>query len=297
MLFRDAAWPQPPYEAAHSLLYEGDCKHILPLLPAESVDAIIADPLYPEVNRKYGRMTSGEWLYLMKVVVAESRRILKPTGSAVFILQPNSVSPGTMRTWLWDFQAWVSHEWNVVQDLYWWNTAAVPTVHSRREFGLLRPSVKTCVWLGPPDCYRNQDEVLWEESQRNIAERASQRLRPEGPRPHLFGHTCNQTRHTAVAEERGGVTPFNLLPIPNTNSKSSGGADGHPAATPLALCSWLVRYLTPPGGLVLDPFAGSGTVGQAAIQHGCQFVGIEKEPAFVKTAAERLNLKLAATAA
>jgi site-specific DNA-methyltransferase (adenine-specific) len=44
----------------------------------------------------------------------------------------------------------------------------------------------------------------------------------------------------------------------------------------------------PPGGAVLDPFAGSGTVGMAALRRGCTFVGIEKESAYVEIARKRL---------
>ena len=78
-------------------------------------------------------------------VVEQSRRVLKPSGSAVFILQPNSERVGRMRPWLWEFLAWTARRWNQVQDAWWWNTAALPL---GGEIGLMRPSLKTCVWLG-----------------------------------------------------------------------------------------------------------------------------------------------------
>ncbi len=49
----------------------------------------------------------------------------------------------------------------------------------------------------------------------------------------------------------------------------------HPTVKPIELMRWLVRLVTPPGGLVLDPFAGSGTTGIAATREGFRFVGIE----------------------
>jgi DNA modification methylase len=52
---------------------------------------------------------------------------------------------------------------------------------------------------------------------------------------------------------------------------------------------WLVRLVTPPGGMVLDPFAGSGTTGIAAVLEGRQFVGIEREGAYVDIACARLT--------
>ena len=65
-----------------------------------------------------------------------------------------------MRLWLWEFVAWAGREWNLVQDCYWWAVDAMPLGGIKRHQGLMRPSVKMCVWLGPPDCYRNQDDVL-----------------------------------------------------------------------------------------------------------------------------------------
>jgi len=47
---------------------------------------------------------------------------------------------------------------------------------------------------------------------------------------------------------------------------------------PVSLMRWLCRLITPPGGLVLDPFAGSGTTGIAAVAEGFDFVGIEMDP-------------------
>lgn len=66
----------------------------------------------------------------MMGVCKEVRRILKPTGSAVFILQPNSRKIGSMRGWLFEFQAWICREWNMVQDAWWWNYRAPPEAHA-----------------------------------------------------------------------------------------------------------------------------------------------------------------------
>lgn len=57
---------------------------------------------------------------------------------------------------------------------------------------------------------------------------------------------------------------------------------------PLALMRWLVRLVTPPGGLVLDPFAGSGTTLIAAHQEGFRALGIEREAEYVKIARARI---------
>lgn len=54
----------------------------------------------------------------------------------------------------------------------------------------------------------------------------------------------------------------------------------HPTVKPVALIQWLCRLVTPPGGTVLDPFAGTGTTGEAAIREGFRAVLIEREPAY-----------------
>lgn len=58
---------------------------------------------------------------------------------------------------------------------------------------------------------------------------------------------------------------------------------------PIALMRWLVRLVTPPGGLVLDPFAGSGSTGCAAVAEGFRFVGVEKDPESVDVARRRIE--------
>lgn len=63
----------------------------------------------------------------------------------------------------------------------------------------------------------------------------------------------------------------------------------HPTVKPVALMTYLCRLITPPGGTVLDPFAGSGSTGVAAIREGFAFLGIEKEAEYAEIAKARIN--------
>lgn len=63
----------------------------------------------------------------------------------------------------------------------------------------------------------------------------------------------------------------------------------HPAVKPLELMRWLVRLACPPGGLVLDPFMGSGTTGAAAVLEGRRFCGIEMESPYIEIATARIE--------
>ena len=62
----------------------------------------------------------------------------------------------------------------------------------------------------------------------------------------------------------------------------------HPTVKPTDLMRYLVRLVTPPGGLVLDPFMGSGSTGKAALLEGMRFVGIEREAAYLEIARARI---------
>jgi DNA modification methylase len=64
----------------------------------------------------------------------------------------------------------------------------------------------------------------------------------------------------------------------------------HPTVKPLDLMQYLVRLVTPPGGLVLDPFAGTGTTGEAAFREGMRAVLIEREPEYQADIARRMEL-------
>lgn len=70
----------------------------------------------------------------------------------------------------------------------------------------------------------------------------------------------------------GGNNPRNRGAAKSTNS--------HPTVKPVALMRWLIRMVTPPGGVVLDPFAGSGTTGVAAVHEGVDCILIEREPEY-----------------
>jgi site-specific DNA-methyltransferase (adenine-specific) len=63
----------------------------------------------------------------------------------------------------------------------------------------------------------------------------------------------------------------------------------HPTVKPTDLMRYLCRLVTPPDGLVLDPFMGSGSTGKAAVLEGFRFIGIEREAEYVAIAQARIN--------
>lgn len=65
--------------------------------------------------------------------------------------------------------------------------------------------------------------------------------------------------------------------------------NNHPTVKPTELMRWLCRLVTPRGGLVLDPFAGSGSTGRGAIAEGMRFTGIELDPEYAAIAEARIR--------
>ena len=94
------------------------------------------------------------------------------------------------------------------------------------------------------------------------------------------------------ANETGGPSRFFYV-AKASRAERNAGLDGdrstHPTVKPISLMRWLVRLVTPPGGTVLDPFAGSGSTGCAAVLEGFAFVGIEREPEYADIAEARIG--------
>jgi site-specific DNA-methyltransferase (adenine-specific) len=79
----------------------------------------------------------------------------------------------------------------------------------------------------------------------------------------------------------GGDNPRNRSNTPRKNS--------HPTVKPTELMRYLCRLVTPPNGIVLDPFNGSGSTGKAAISEGFEYIGIELDPEYIKISEARIN--------
>jgi site-specific DNA-methyltransferase (adenine-specific) len=74
-----------------------------------------------------------------------------------------------------------------------------------------------------------------------------------------------------------------------TVERPRDGEVAHPTVKPLDLMRWLVRLVTPPGGLVLEPFAGSGTTAEACVIEGFRCIAIEREPTYLPLIVARLS--------
>lgn len=92
--------------------------------------------------------------------------------------------------------------------------------------------------------------------------------------------TAKQRDDSRKAGNPGGDNPRNRGLQPRGNF--------HPTVKPIELMRWLVRLVTPPNGIVLDPFTGSGTTGMACRYELREFIGIEREAEYVQIAEARI---------
>lgn len=95
----------------------------------------------------------------------------------------------------------------------------------------------------------------------------------------------------AVNDDALNVSPsgFNRAFYTAKASAEERQGSSHPTVKPLDLMRWLVRMITPPAGIVLDPFAGSGTTGLACRQEGVRAILIERESEYLPDIANRLR--------
>jgi site-specific DNA-methyltransferase (adenine-specific) len=94
----------------------------------------------------------------------------------------------------------------------------------------------------------------------------------------------------AVYGDSGSAARFFYCAKASKSDRNEGldDSNGHPTVKPTDLMRYLCRLVTPPGGVVLDPYMGSGSTGKAAYLEGFQFIGIEQDPAFVAIARARI---------
>jgi DNA modification methylase len=82
---------------------------------------------------------------------------------------------------------------------------------------------------------------------------------------------------------------FNYVAKADASERVRVNGTAHPTVKPLALMRWLVRLVTPPGGTVLEPFAGSGTTVEACILEGFSCIAIEREAEYLPLIQQRIN--------
>jgi site-specific DNA-methyltransferase (adenine-specific) len=123
------------------------------------------------------------------------------------------------------------------------------------------------------------------------------------PFPTRERHSHNSTTFSATSgtinnsytgggfNDSGGASRFFYTAKASRHDRNAGGlADNtHPTVKPTELMRWLIRLVTPPGGIILDPFGGSGSTGLAARAENTRCILIEREPEYLQIIRDRLS--------
>lgn len=103
----------------------------------------------------------------------------------------------------------------------------------------------------------------------------------------MFGGSAQNTEDKPEYRDAGSAARF--FYCAKASKRDRGEGNTHPTVKPTDLMAYLCRLVTPPGGVVLDPFMGSGSTGKAAMREGFRFIGIERESSYLQIAQARIE--------
>ena len=258
------------YKTYCGAAYLGDAHEYLCEIPDNSVDLIMTSPPFALRRKKeYGNVSADEYIEWFMPFATEFYRVLKPEGSFVVDIG-GSWNPGEPTRSLYHYELLVALcrrlYFHLAQEFFWYNPARLPTpaewVTVRRI--RVKDAVNTVWWLSKtPHPKANNRKILREysDSMRELLVRGYKaKLRPSG-------HDISDK----FQRDNGGAIPPNLIELSNTESNSyyltacrQADIKPHPARFPAALPEFFIKFLTDPGDLVVDPFGGSNTTGEAA---------------------------------
>lgn len=266
----------PPYH-----ILQGDSRQILQNWQ-EPVDLIITSPPYANARSQHYESPHpdgyADWLASFHTVFWE---VLKPEGSLVINLKDKIVK-GVRHRYVWQsIEKLTALGWHCIDDYLWVKKTAMPGYWPSR----FRDAWEYCFHLAK--CKRPYiDQAAVRIPIAAATQKRSQRLAPHELQPLRSATGSGFKRHPAYWQNRQMVSPSNVLHLsPETQNQ------GHPAAFPVALPRFFIQLLSPVGGLVLDPFAGSGSTGVAALESGRRIVLIEQLELYCAVAEQRLREK------
>ena len=114
-------------------------------------------------------------------------------------------------------------------------------------------------------------------------------VRTERPNRSPFVSGNENLVSTNQRSESGSAARFFYCAKANKKDRNEGATNNHPTVKPTDLMRYLVRLVTPPNGVVLDPFTGSGSTGKAAVLEGFNFIGVEQSAEYFEIAQARIE--------
>ena len=286
----------PLYETPQGQLFVADSLDALPALIQQGIRAklIITSPPFALVRKKeYGNEDSDSYVAWFEKFIPYFKQILEPDGSLVIDIGGAWIK-GMPAKSVYHFKLLLKlcdNGYYLAQDFYHYNPARLPTPAEWVTVRRLRvkDAINNVWWLTlDPFVKVNNRNVLlpYSDSMKSLLKNGYKpALRPSG-------HDIS----TKFQVDNGGSIPPNLLTFANTESNSqylrrckAEGFKPHPARFPQGLPEFFIKFLTKPGDLVLDPFAGSNVTGAAAESLGRRWIAIEYDAGYANSSRFRFE--------
>ena len=283
------------YRTRLGAAYHGDSAELLTALPDASVQAIVTSPPFALKSKKqYGNPSEDEYVDWFLGFVPEFTRVLKEDGSIVIDIGGAWMPRSPTRS-IYQFELLVALVRKcglfLAEEFYWFNRAKLPgpaqwvTIDRVR----VKDTVNPIWWLSKTEHPKADNRRVLKPYSKSMHE-LFRRGYNKGPRP--SGHVVGDK----FGADNGGAIPPNVIEVSNTRSVDSyqvfcreHGHRIHPARFPREVPDFFVRFLTEPGDLVLDPFAGSNVTGSVAEEHGREWIAFEKDLDYVEGSIGRFN--------
>ncbi len=250
------------------------------------VDLIITSPPYADARHKhYDSIHPDKFVDWFLTFHEPFYNSLKPTGSLVINIK-DKVVDGVRHRYVWQtIEALSKLGWYSIEDYLWHKTNPMPGYWPNR----LRDGWEYCFHLAKSKRpFFNSDSV-----RKPIGEWVESRLKNLGKNDLSRHNSANSSgfgRDISKWVGKQTVLPSNVLSIPLV-----GKNKGHPAVFPVDLPLFFIKLLCPENGLVVDPFAGSGTTGIAALSLGRSCILIDNNLKYCEEAVKRVQEAAAAT--
>lgn len=258
-------------------LHHGDSLIEMAAMPDASVDAIVTSPEYAD-QRKYlhnGGTEPAKYAEMFAPFLDQMLRVLSPTGSLMLNFGV-VIRDGEETSYADDvLSAARKMGWKLLHRTIWHKTNPLPL--SPRAY--LTLAHEWVFWLAPSiDAYRGYDA----DTRRPHAPTSLARI--DGAYKSDPGDERYRKRGAAHRLHPDGARPTTVFPC----AVGSTRGINHPAPMPLALARYLVSLSCPVGGLVLDPFMGSGTTAVAALERNRRAVGIDRNAEYLAETLRRV---------
>ncbi len=262
-------------------IFNGDCCDLLPTLPDSSVDLIVTSPPYADQRKHtYGGIDPDHYVEWFVPIAAELKRVLKPSGSFILNIKERVVD-GERHTYVLELIIALRKQgWMWTEEYIWHKRNSYPGKWPNR----FRDAWERCLHFTKQKNFAMYQDAVrvpmgdWSQSRlRNLSD--TDRRRDNSRVQSGFGKKIENWVGRELAY------PDNVLHLATECANR-----GHSAAFPVEIPAWFIKLFTQPDDVVLDPFIGSGTTAEAAVQLGRHYVGIELDDAYFKVAQERLAL-------